>query len=328
MTWRPVRWVLVLAGSALLLAGCAASSTTSSAGQRPAAAGSATSGSTAGRAAGASTALSSGAVLTMPTLIARTAAGTVAYRKIGAGSPIVAIMGLSGSMDDWAPAFLAGLAAEHTVVVFDNAGIGQTAALSSPLSITAMAGQASALISTLGVGPATVLGWSMGGMIAQALAVLHPAQVSRLILAATQPGTGRALPIPAAAAAALASPNPGAALSVLFPPGQAAAARAYGVAILAYPGFYQAPAAVTAAQGVAVRQWLAGADPAGRQLGQLRLPTLVADGTEDALNPVANDHQLADGVPGARLILYPGAGHAFLFQDTASFVPAVQKFLG
>jgi len=79
---------------------------------------------------------------------------------------------------------------------------------------------------------------------------------------------------------------------------------------------------------VAVQQWMAGKDPAGGQLGQLRLPTLVADGTEDALNPVANDHQLADSVPGARLILYPGAGHAFLFQDTASFVPAVQAFLG
>jgi len=87
-----------------------------------------------------------------------------------------------------------------------------------------MAGQTSALISTLRLGPAVVLGWSMGGMIAQALAVLHPAQVSRLILAATQPGTGRARSIPAAAAAALASPDPAGALSVLFPPGQALAA--------------------------------------------------------------------------------------------------------
>lgn len=78
----------------------------------------------------------------------------MAYRKIGAGSPVVLIVGLSGSMDDWSPAFVAGLAAEHTVVVFDNAGIGQTAALPSPLSITAMASQASALISALGLGPA------------------------------------------------------------------------------------------------------------------------------------------------------------------------------
>jgi pimeloyl-ACP methyl ester carboxylesterase len=71
-------------------------------------------------------------------------------------------------------------------------------------------------------------------------------------------------------------------------------------------------------------QWIAGKDSAGRQLGQLRLPTLVAD---DRLDLVANDRLLADSIPGAKLILYPGAGHAFLFQDLASFVLAVQRFL-
>jgi pimeloyl-ACP methyl ester carboxylesterase len=262
-----------------------------------------------------------------PTKIAHTAAGLVGYREVGAGSPVLLVMGLSGSMDDWQPAFVAGLATDHTVVVFDNAGVGQTASLSPPLSITAMANQASALISALGLGRTAVLGWSMGGMIAQALAVLHPAQVSRLVLAATQPGTGHALPVPAAAAAAVVSPDPSTVLSVLFPPGQAAAERIYTIGILRYPDFYQASRAVTSAQGLAVQQWIAGNDPAGRQLGQLRLPTLVADGTEDQLDPVANDRLLADTIPAAKLILYPDAGHAFLFQDLASFLHAVQQFL-
>jgi len=187
-----------------------------------------------------------------------------------------------------------------------------------------MANQVSALITTLGMGRTAVLGWSMGGMIAQALAVLHPAQVSRLILAATQPGTGRALPIPAAAGAAAASTNPAAILSVLFPPGQASAAQAYVVGILRYPGFHQAPRATVAAQQVAVQQWMAGKVAAGGQLGQLRIPLLVADGTLDQLDPTANDRLLAESVPGAKLI----AGHAFLFQDLASFVSAVKRFLG
>jgi pimeloyl-ACP methyl ester carboxylesterase len=168
----------------------------------------------------------------------------------------------------------------------------------------------------------------MGGMIAQALAVLHPAQVSRLILAATQPGTGKALPIPAAAAAAAAGSNPAGVLSVLFPASAAAAEQAYALGILRYPGFYQAPRAAIADQGLAVRHWIAGQDPAGRQLTGVRLPTLVADGTLDQLNPVANDRTLAAEVPGAKLILYPGAGHAFLFQDMSTFLPAVQRFLG
>ena len=100
------------------------------------------------------------------------------------------------------------------------------------------------------------------------------------------------------------------------------------IGILRYPDYYQAPRATTVAQELAVEQWIAGKDPAGRQLGQLRIPVLVADGTLDQLDPVADDRMLADSVPGAKLILYPGAGHAFLFQDLASFLSAVKQFLG
>ena len=327
MAWARTAGALV--GATVALAGCGASGsaaapsrTTSAPASTAPAGASPASTSASGAAVGPSA-----AVVNAPTKIAHTAAGPVGYREVGAGSPVLLVMGLSGSMDDWQPAFVAGLATDHTVVVFDNAGVGQTAALSPPLSIIAMANQASALISALGLGRTAVLGWSMGGMIAQALAVLHPAQVSRLVLAATQPGTGHALPVPAAAAAAVVSPDPSTVLSVLFPPDQAAAERIYTIGILRYPDFYQASRAVTSAQGLAVQQWIAGNDPAGRQLGQLRLPTLVADGTEDQLDPVANDRLLADTIPAAKLILYPDAGHAFLFQDLASFLHAVQQFL-
>jgi len=323
------RTACALVGATVALAGCGASGSAAA----PSRTTSAPASTTPAGASPASTSASgaavgpSAAVVNAPTKIAHTAAGPVGYREVGAGSPVLLVMGLSGSMDDWQPAFVAGLATDHTVVVFDNAGVGQTAAPSPPLSITAMANQASALISALGLGRTAVLGWSMGGMIAQALAVLHPAQVSRLVLAATQPGTGHALPVPAAAAAAVVSPDPSTVLSVLFPPDQAAAERIYTIGILRYPDFYQASRAVTSAQGLAVQQWIAGNDPAGRQLGQLRLPTLVADGTEDQLDPVANDRLLADTIPAAKLILYPDAGHAFLFQDLASFLHAVQQFL-
>jgi pimeloyl-ACP methyl ester carboxylesterase len=266
-------------------------------------------------------------IVTAPTLIASTPAGDVGYREVGTGSPVLLIMGFGGSMDDWAPSFVDALAARHTVIVFDNAGIGATTALPSPLSIPAMAGQASALISALRLGRTAVLGWSMGGMIAQALAVLHPRQVSRLILAATQAGTGTSLPIPPAAAAALASPDPATVLSVLFPPDQAAAAKSYLAGILQYPGFYGASDAVKAQQDTAIQQWMAGQDPAGRQLSRIRASTLVADGTLDQLDPTANDRLLALGIPRAHLLLYPDAGHAFLFQDAAQFAPAVQRFL-
>jgi pimeloyl-ACP methyl ester carboxylesterase len=319
-----------LALAAALLAGCGGGGTAASPPEHPSSSPERSAASSPERSAASSpersAAVSSVTVVDAPTRIAETAAGPVGYREVGTGPPLLLVMGLGGSMDDWPPAFVATLAADHKVVVFDNAGVGETAAATP--SITAMANQASALISTLRLGRTAVLGWSMGGMIAQALAVQHPAQVSRLILAATQPGTGDARPIPAAAAAAAASANPGAVLSVLFPPDQSAAAQAYVAGILRYPGFYQAPRAVVAGQERAIGQWIAGQDSAGRQLDEVRLPTLVADGTLDQLDPVANDRALARSVPGTKLILYPGAGHAFLFQDSASFLAAVKQFLG
>jgi pimeloyl-ACP methyl ester carboxylesterase len=262
-----------------------------------------------------------------PTLIASTTAGDIGYREVGTGSPVLLIMGFSGTMDDWAPSFVDALAAHHTVVVFDNAGVGDTASLPTPLTVPAMAGQASALIAALQLGRTAVLGWSMGGMIAQALAVLHPHQVSRLVLAATQAGTGASLPIPPAAAAALASGNLAALLAVLFPADQTAAAEAYVAGIVQYPERYPVSPAVTAEQNAAIAQWMAGQDRAGRRLSRIRARTLVADGTQDALDPVPNDQLLARGVPRAHLVLYPDAGHAFLFQDSAQFVPVIERFL-
>jgi pimeloyl-ACP methyl ester carboxylesterase len=266
-------------------------------------------------------------VAVAPIHVADTSAGPVAYREVGRGSPLVLVMGLGGTMDDWAPSFVDRLGGDFRVVVLDNAGVGKTGAVRPPLTVRAMANQVSGLISALGLGRPAVLGWSMGGMIAQALAVLHPSQVSRLVLAATQAGTGKALPVPPAAAAAAISPNPAVVISALFPPAQTPAAQAYVLSLLQYPSFYRVTAAIKAAQQSAVMQWLAGSDPAGRAEGDLRVPTLVADGTLDALDPVANDRLLANIINGAQLALYPGAGHAFLFQDENQFVPRVEAFL-
>ena len=130
-------------------------------------------------------------ILNAPTLVAHTALGDVGYREVGKGSPIVLITGYLASMDNWAPSFLDALAAHHRVVVFDNAGVGETSPLPGRLTISGMADQTSALISALRLHRPAVLGWSMGGMIAQALAVRHPDQVGRLVLAATQAGNGR-----------------------------------------------------------------------------------------------------------------------------------------
>src|ERR1700722_1859221 len=166
-------------------------------------------------------------VLTAPVQVVRTTDGTVAYRELGSGPALLLIMGAGASMDGWPPGMVDALAAHHQVVVFDNAGVGRTSAVSAPasLSITAMTSQTSALISALRLRRPAVLGWSMGGMIAQALAVSHPAQVSRLILTSTAVGTGKAVPLPPFATVAGLSPAQVAAEA--FPKNQAAAATAY-----------------------------------------------------------------------------------------------------
>ncbi len=268
-------------------------------------------------------------IVSAPVQVARTSDGNVGYRTLGTGPPLVLIMGFSGTMDDWEPTFVDQLAAHHRVVTFDNAGIGRTSALPLPLTASAMADQTSALITALGLGRTDVLGWSMGGMIAQALALRHPDQVSHLVLSATLPGDGHATVPPASAVAALNNPaNVAGFLALLFPSGQTAASQSFIEGILSYPGYYQAaPAAIAAQEGV-LADWVGGHDATGLRLAAIAAPTLVADGAGDPLDPVPNDQHLASTIPHATLVIYPGAAHAFLFQDAASFLPRLEQFVG
>jgi pimeloyl-ACP methyl ester carboxylesterase len=257
-------------------------------------------------------------VVSAPVRIAHTGLGAVGYRVVGSGPPLVLIMGYGWTMEGWDPRLVHALARHNKVVMFDNSGVGRTQQLAPPFSIDAMADQTSALISTLHLGRPDVLGWSMGGMIAQALAVRHPAQVRRLVLCATYPGTGAAV-VPSAAVMRAGS---------IFPANQAGAFGAFKAAIAEYPGAASpVGSARNGPQAAAVADWWTGIDPAGREIARISVPTLVADGTDDQLAPPANDHILARLIPGARLVFYPDAGHGFLFQDWTGFASLVESFL-
>lgn len=253
----------------------------------------------------------------------------MAYRSVGSGPTIVLIMGFSGTMDSWTPQFVAALACSHRVLTFDNAGIGRTAALPTPLSITAMARQTAALLETLGTGRVDVLGWSMGGMIAQALTVSHPNLVRRLVLAATLPGNGAATSPSASIQKRLASAatNPAGVLPLLFPTSASTASSSYVNAIFSWPDAHFASPAIVKEQGVALSSWVSGAEPVGRRIGSITEPTLVADGAEDALVPQPNAAELVSAIHGSHKVIYPHAGHAFLFQDQTEFLARVTAFL-
>ncbi|MGH3731847.1 MAG: alpha/beta fold hydrolase [Acidimicrobiales bacterium] len=266
-------------------------------------------------------------VASSPVMIAHTRLGTIGYRTLGSGPSLVMIMGYAGTMTTWDPLFVDALAQHFRVVIFDNAGMGDTRKLSKPLTIDAMANQTSALISALGISRADILGWSMGGMIAQALAVLHPTQVNRLVLCATFPGTGKIDRPLQAVVNSLTNPSLPQAETALFPANQRVELLTYQLALSRYPTGRSISAADIAAQASAITKWWDGADPAGKITSSINVPTLVADGKRDNLDPSANDRALAKIIRGARLSLYSDAGHAFLFQDESIFAAKVESFL-
>jgi pimeloyl-ACP methyl ester carboxylesterase len=265
-------------------------------------------------------------IVDVPVLVISTSEGDVGYRLYGQGPPLVLIMGYAGSMEVWDPHFIDQLARHFRVVIFDNAGIGRSAVL-QPLSIDTMADQTSALITALHLGTPDVLGWSMGSMIAQALAIRHPGQVHRLVLCATYPGTGNVLKPSQKDIAALTGTNPAAAQADLFPTDQSIAAAAFSGSLAAYPASQSTPKSVIAHQASAILAWWDGRDSTGHAADRIDVPTLVADGADDRIDTVANDRAVAGQIPGSRLVLFPDAGHAFLFQEGAAFTFLVRTFL-
>jgi pimeloyl-ACP methyl ester carboxylesterase len=191
-----------------------------------------------------------------------------------------------------------------------------------------MADDTASLIRALRLRRADVLGWSMGGMIAQSLARRHPGLVRRLVLCAAAPGDGRATPPTPEGIRRLTDPNGLGALGVLFPPDRAGLAQAYLRDITAYPRLTpQAPPNVRSLQFAASGEWLAGDDPSGRNPGRLRLPVLIGGGALDQALPVANQRHLARVIPNARLKVYPRAAHGFFIQHRRDFTRRIERFL-
>jgi pimeloyl-ACP methyl ester carboxylesterase len=256
-----------------------------------------------------------------------TARGEIGYRSVGKGPPLVMIMGLSGTMDAWPPSVVDALARKRRVITFDNAGIRRSALGPLPLTITKMADNTAALIRALELKRTDVLGWSMGGMVAQSLAGRHAKLLRRLVLCATAPGDGHGTIADPDALRQLRNPAGGAGL--LFPPGQDAITADYIRDIAAYPDFMpQAPPDVSSLQLGASGSWLAGQDPSGRNPRRLELPVLIGGGALDQALPVANQRHLARVLPNARLKIYADAAHGFFFQHRRDFVPRIQRFLG
>jgi pimeloyl-ACP methyl ester carboxylesterase len=240
-------------------------------------------------------------------------------------------MGLGGRGADWnAEGFLSHLEDRFELVTFDNRGTGSSDRPRGPYSLDVMADEAVGVLDALGRRRAHVMGISMGGMIAQLVALRHPGRVERLVLVATHGGgAGVTPPTPAAMAAFTqdrAKPREAIvrdAMTAVTAPGFPARDPASMDAIVAIALAQPTPEEVFAHQIAAVLS----SDRSAR-LPSLAVPTLVVHGTEDPLIPVENGRAIAGAVPGARLVELPGCGHLPMWEAPVALAAAVGGFLG
>ncbi len=254
------------------------------------------------------------------------------YEFHGHGEPLVLIAGLG--YDGWMwHKMIPGLAEHFQVISFDNRGVGQSAKPPGPYSAGMLAADVVGLLDDLGLPKAHVMGHSMGGFIAQALALDYPDRVDRLILSATNFGGPRHVPITPAAMAVLTDVS-----------GDPIARLQRGIVISCAPGFAETHPAV-------IEDWVNyrvahPIDPAGYQaqlaiglsllpeaaafeerLSAVRAPTLILFGEHDAVVPPANAALLAEKIPDARVEILPNAGHFFPFETPVAANAAILRFL-
>jgi len=257
----------------------------------------------------------------------------VAYRMSGEGRPLVLIPGSGMAMDVWDPLFLHRLSQRHRVIVFDPRGVGLSSGVGTTLTIQRMGDDTARLIQALRLDRPDVMGWSMGGFVAEKLVVRHPRLVRRLVLASSDAGGSHAIRASASVQelddqVTLGQASLDQILSLLFPPEGLQAGMAWLQRIFNQPGCCETVPAETAKQQVAAeRLWFQPRHGVYSRLSTIYQITLVIDGNKDIDVPIANAHMLAHRIPSAQLEIFQHAGHAFLFQYPNRVADRVNAFL-
>jgi pimeloyl-ACP methyl ester carboxylesterase len=258
----------------------------------------------------------------------------IAYKIFGKGKPLLLIPGFSMTMDMWDPNMLTRLSLNHTVIVFDNRGIGQTTAGNDTkeFSIAQFANDTAGFLANLklyGVSsnnqPIDILGLSLGGFIAQEFALTYPDKVDRLILFVSGCGGKETIP-PQISPEAFRSMVSGNAskdlfLSTLFP-------REWIKENIDYiEENFVFPMGKISTLNLLRQSEAAGSWEACDRLSNITSPTLVVAGTEDITSPPANSMMIAEKIPGAWLVQIKGGGHGLMFQYPDKLVNILNTFL-
>jgi pimeloyl-ACP methyl ester carboxylesterase len=258
---------------------------------------------------------------------------TFAYRELGppTGTPVIFLNHLAAVLDNWDPRVVDGIAARHRVITFDNRGVGASSG-KTPNSVEAMARDAVAFIKALGLAQVDLLGFSMGGFVAQVIAQQEPQLVRKVILAGTGPAGGRgienvtALTIVDMAKGALTLRDAKYYLFFTKTANGRSQARQFLKRLKERTNDRDKAITLSSfrAHLEAIHAW-------GLQepedLSRIQQPVFVANGDQDRMVPSSNSADLARRLPNAQLAIYPDAGHGGIFQYHQQFVPAAVEFL-
>jgi len=253
------------------------------------------------------------------------------YRRFGTGGdvPLVLCMRLRGTVDHWDPELLDALAATREVVVFDNRGTSGSTG-TAPTTVDGLAEGGIAFIRALGLDRVDVMGWSLGGIVAQGITLGAPELVRRLIVAGSTPAGVPDQPKPSAKVGEIlthAVNDDEDYLHLFFP--ETERARAAGLASLRRLDVRLATSGAAVQDETYRGQLTAVATFAGYydRLGELTLPVLVANGAHDVMINSYATYAMSQKLPDAKVVLYSDAGHGFLFQHVEDFAHEVDRFL-
>jgi len=252
------------------------------------------------------------------------------YDVAGKGDPLLLIMGLGASSAQWDPELITELARAFRTITFDNRGTGQSDKPDAPYSIEMFADDAAGLLDKLEVPRAHIFGVSMGGMIAQEFALRHPRRTATLTLGCTTADGTHSVPPPPESLKILTAPRVGVSPEEVirrgWPLGYTAKYIAENRALLEsrIARLLEHPTPLFAFQ----RQ-LEGTYTLKTfdRLPQIKAPTLVVTGAEDVLIPAKNSEIIAAQIPGAKLHIIPGVGHAFMAEGRDAFLKVFLPFV-
>lgn len=271
---------------------------------------------------------------------------TIGYRIVGTGPTLLLICGFGSPIGLWQEELLTTLAERFRVIMYDHRGVGQSDFTNSKIAegegkenevavdavsgitLADMADDAAGLLLELGIPKAYVLGWSMGGLVAEEFALRHPEKVDRLILYAAHcsdtlhPPTSKVIDDICKGSDLPEIETSLKFVCMLFP--DEWVKENYGrIRMMFGPPLGNVPVAVLRRQVKAIEDW----EGSCHRLHRIRAPTLLIHGELDILTPVEESRVMAEVIPDSRLEVVEGVGHGLMFQDPETFVGIVVDFL-